>query len=176
MLLRYRLLGGVGALLLIAGAIAASSGTGGAETVKGAVSDTITFSGQLFTVHAPTETTNGTGSLIATSCILKVKGVPGTATCTLSGTASLTLDGGFLTGTITSSDGVITFEEEFEFTGPSSGIGWGEAGVFQFGSFTPAGLTSSFTTSPTGVPSILNTKGTIVINGSPIGPGTTIGD
>jgi len=128
--------------------------------------DTITYTGKLATTVAPTATTTGSATLVANTCAFVSDG----AACTLTGTATLTLTGGTLTGFVSThknsgiGERAVTFTETFTTTG-TTGTGSGTAQVVYFddGSTTNHSLTSTFTTAPTKVAKVVTEQGTITL-------------
>ncbi|MDQ6948573.1 MAG: hypothetical protein M3256_20515 [Actinomycetota bacterium] len=166
MLLKYRIVGGLGALLLAGTAVVTSTAVGGAVDNGGKVSDIITFSGRAYLAVAPTETKPGFGTLVSRECTLRSDTERAAVPCTLTASARLTLTGGTLTGTVRSRDGVIAINETFVNTSPTTGTGTGTATEFDIDDHasSTATFTVSFTTSPSGIaPNILNDHGTIIV-------------
>jgi hypothetical protein len=138
-----------------------------AVPVVQAPGDTVTFSGKFSTSVAPTATTKGKGTLVASTCKFMSDG----ATCRLTGTAVLTLTGGTLTGFISTDDGTgaadrtVSFTENFTYSGPNaaSGTGTAEVTYFDNGNTSEQNLTASDTTAPTKTSNVVTETGTITL-------------
>ncbi|HEX3541549.1 MAG TPA: hypothetical protein VHT75_14025 [Acidimicrobiales bacterium] len=173
MSVKYRIMAALGALVLIATAVVTSSAAGGAST-QGRVSDIINFSGSFVTVVAPTATKPGWAKSTSKTCLLVSDGESNFFKCSASGAGVLTTTGGTLTGMVASLDGVINFRETFTFTSATTGTGSGTVSEYDFdGKCTTRGtVATTFTTSSTGSPNMLNQTTHMVITDDAITPGS----
>ncbi len=128
--------------------------------------DTINYTGKLAITTAPTATTTGAATLVAHTCAFVSDG----AACTLTGTATLTLSGGTLTGFVSThqnsgiGDRTVSFTETFTTTGATStGTGTAQVVYFDDGSTTSHALTSTFTTTPTKTAKVVTEQGTVTL-------------
>ena len=139
---------------------------------QGSLSDTVTFRGLLIVSVPPTEAKAGAGSIVAKNCTVSSDGEE-SVPCTLVGTSQLTFTGGTVTGSVSSSDGVIYFQSTFAFANPDTGLGSGTAREFDFDdrAWTSATTTGSMAFTPTTLPKIYNDSGTLRVIDNPDQPG-----
>jgi hypothetical protein len=132
--------------------------------------DSITYSGKLSTTKAPTASANGSATLVANTC----KFVSDASKCTLTGTATLTLTGGTLTGFVSTNkdngagDKTFSFTETFttRTTGSTitgSGTGTGTIVYFDDGSTSDYTLADAFTEKPTSSAKVDTDDGTLTL-------------
>jgi hypothetical protein len=148
--------------------------TTGSVPVVANPGDSISYSGKLSTTKAPTATANGSATLVANTCKFASDG----SKCTLTGTATLTLTGGTLTGFVSTNkdngvgDRTFSFTETFSTsqdgtTITGSGTGTGEIVYFDDGSTSDYTLTDAFTEQPTSAAKVDTDQGTLTLTPSP---------
>jgi hypothetical protein len=144
--------------------------TTGSVPVVANPGDSITYSGKLSTTKAPTATANGSATLVANTCQF----ASDASKCTLTGTATLTLTGGTLTGFVSTNknngvgDRTFSFTETFttSTTGTTitgSGTGTGQIVFFDDGSTSDYTVADAFTEKPTSVAKVDTDQGTLTL-------------
>jgi hypothetical protein len=142
----------------------ATEGVAPAAESNQVVSDVVTYTSHAY-LTPPSAGAPGRFVLIGDTCQLKSDG-ESPVSCTIVGAGTVTPTGGQARAVITSREGVITLNETYVFTGPTTSSGEGsalEVDIADRGAVTHGTFTGDFVTAPTANPNVLLDRGTITV-------------